>query len=306
MTLTRKIEPDKELVPANDPYPLPSTPMVLEVTPEMASSWLSYRNHPKNRPLSRGVSIRYQTDMEAGRWREATPEGLIFDTDGWGISFQHRMRALANVSTDVLIAKYGHPYLRFWIFPNEPREIFEVVDQAFKRTAAHLIQVPYATSIGAGARHLAALADGDPWGMPRFGRITTPEAVRAYHDWPELTWHTKDVHAMFMDSRIPIAPHLAVLAQASRTEHRHSIPAWISGIRSGEHLAGQDPRLVLPRRFRHNPPVGRNRRDVAYALIVKAWNAYVTGAPLTTVRHMSTETLPKVIGFEFNTEAKAA
>ena len=76
-----------ELTPAGSRFRLPSAAQIVTVTPEMASDWLSYRNHPKNRPLSKSVSARYQADMESGRWAEATPEGYIFDTDGWIISF---------------------------------------------------------------------------------------------------------------------------------------------------------------------------------------------------------------------------
>jgi hypothetical protein len=246
--------------------------------------------------LSKSVSAKYQADMEAGRWREETPEGYIFDTDGWIISGQHRMKAQANANVT----------LKVWVFPNEPREIFDVVDQGYKRTAAHLLRVPYATSLANAARHLAALGDGDRWGMPRFPKITTPEVVAAYNAWPEITWHVKDLHHIATEMGIPVGAHAAVLAQAERTEHREKIPSWIEGVMTGEHLAGTDPRLVLPRRFRGGLSTGRGKRDQAYALIVKAWNAYALGEGLTMLRHMSTEAMPKVIGFEFTSKRGAA
>lgn len=305
-TKTLPAEPVRELVPADDPYPLPSTSRIMPISPEMASSWVSYRNHPRNRPLSKSVSSRYQTDMEAGRWHEATPEGLIFDTDGWGISFQHRMKALANVSEETLIKQYGHPYLRFWVFVDEPREIFEVVDAGYKRTAAHLLRVPYASNLGNAARHLAALADGDRWGMPRFGRITTPEIVSTFHAWPELSWHAKELHRTSLDWGIPLGPHAAVLAQAERTQYRDLIQPWIKGVLSGANLADTDPRLHLHRRFKNGGPAGPHKRDVTYALIVKAWNAWAEREPMSVLRHMHTESLPKVVGFSFEEMGRAA
>lgn len=299
MTLPRTIEPDEELVPANDPHSLPPSSGIFPVTPEMASSWLSYRNHPRNRPLSPSVSSRYQADMEAGRWREGTPEGLIFDTEGWGISFQHRMRALANVPASVLTEKYGHPYLRFWVFVGEPRDIFDHVDQGFRRNAAHLIRDKYATQTGAGARHLAALADQDRWGMPRYGRVTTPETMEAYHAWPELTWHLKDVVACHTEAGVPAAPHLAVMAMAARTEHRELVPDWLAGVRTGFNLAPGDPRAHLRNRFRNGflTTSPGPRRDAMYALIVKAWNAFALSEPMTVLRFMASEELPTVVGY---------
>ena len=296
-----------ELVPANDPYPLPSESQVMGVTPEMASSWLSYRNHPQNRRLSKSVSGRYQADMEAGRWYEATPEGLIFDQRGWIISAQHRLKALANTSSEALIKHYGHPWLDFRVFVNEPRAIFEAVDAGYKRTAAHLLpDVPCAHSLGNAARHLAALSDGDRWGMPRFGRVTTPEVVSTFHAWPELTWYPKDLRRAQMAHGIPLGPHAAVLAQAERTPHRDRIPEWIKGVVSGANLSETDPRLHLHRRFKGGGPSGAHRRDVAYALIAKAWNAWAKGEEITVLRYMHTEAMPKVIGFEFEEKGRPA
>lgn len=306
MALPREIEPDEELVPANDPHALPRKSGVFPVTSEMASSWLSYRNHPKNRPLSPSVSARYQADMEAGRWREATPEGLIFDTDGYGISFQHRMRALSNADPVKLAKNYGNPYLRFWVFVDEPREIFDHIDQGFRRTAAHLIREKYASQIAAGARHLAALADGDRWGMPRYNRITTPETIETYHRWPELAWYLTEVTASNYEAGIASAPHLAVMAQAARTEHRGKIPAWLEGVRTGYNLPPGDPRAHLRSRFRNGfVTTGQGvKRDSMYAVIVKAWNAYVTDTPMTILMHKVTEPMPVVQGFSASVTLK--
>lgn len=281
-----------ELTPAESRFPLPSEPMIMVVTPEMASDWLSYRDHPKNRPVSKAVSARYQADMVAGRFVAGTPEGYIFDTEGYVISGRHRMKAQANANVT----------LAMWIFPDQPREIRDVVDQGYKRTAAHLLRVPYASNLGAAARHLAALADGDRWGMPRFPKITTPEIVKTFHEWPELTWYIKDIHKASLDAGVPIGPHAAVLAQAARTEHRERIQLWLEQVKTGANLGPGAPALHLRKRFHGGLPAGKGKRDQAYALIVKAWNAYVSGVDLTILRHMGTEELPKVIGFSFEKE----
>jgi hypothetical protein len=204
------------LEPSGSAFRLPPQPMVMDVTPDMASDWLSYRNHPKNRPLSKSVAGKYQADMESGRWA-LTPEGLIFDTDGYIISGQHRLKAVANSGKTI----------EFWVFPGESRDIFDVVDQGYKRTAAHVLRVPHAVSI-ANASH------------------------------------------------IPIGAHLAVLAQAARTEHIGRIQSWLDALHTGADLPPGDARLLLRNRFQAGVQVigGANRRDLAYALIVKAWNAY--------------------------------
>jgi hypothetical protein len=274
------------LEPSGSAFRLPPEPMVMLVTPDMASDWLSYRNHPKNRPLSKSVAGKYQADMESGRWA-LTPEGLIFDTDGYIISGQHRLKAVANSGKTI----------EFWIFPNEPRDIFDVVDQGYKRTAAHVLRVPHATNVANGARHLAALADNDRWGMPRFPKITTPEIVETYRAWPELTWYTTEAYAVYTAASVPIGAHLAVLAQAARDGHIGRIPTWLDALHTGASLGEGDPRLLLRNRFQQSFAVapGVNRRDLAYALIVKAWNAYATDQLLTVLRWQKSEPLPRVI-----------
>ncbi|MFJ2650901.1 hypothetical protein ACIO1C_29800 [Streptomyces sp. NPDC087420] len=289
MTIERERPVRDELVPENSRFHLPSVPSIITVTPDMASDWVSYRNHPLNRPLSAAVTAKYQADMTGGRFREATPEGYIFDTTGRIISGQHRMKAQAN----------GNVTLRMWIFPGEPRDIFEVVDQGYKRTAAHVLRVPYATSLAAASRHLAALTDNDPWGMPRFPKITTPEIVATFHAWPELTRFGASGHACWREAGIPAGPHLAALAQATRTEYAPDISTWIEGVHTGAGLEAGDPRLLLRRRFHVGLASDKGRRDHAYALVVKAWNAHVQGESLNVLSWRSTERLPRVIGFEF-------
>jgi hypothetical protein len=263
----------------------------------MASSWFSYRaTHPGLRRLNPDTAARYQRDMEMGRWREATPEGYIFDTEGYVISAQHRLKAQAN----------GNVTLRMWIFPGEPRDISPYLEQGRRRTVADLLRKKYGTQIGAGARHLAVLADGDRWGMPRYSKATVTEVYETEGQWPELDWHITEVAGTQIDAGVPAGPHLAVLAQADRTEHRDKIPAWLQGVRTGYNLAPGDPRGHLRNRFRTGLQTNGqvNKRDQAYALIVKAWNAYVQDTPLTVLRHMASEPLPQVLGFDFTRSEK--
>lgn len=285
------------LEPSGSRYRLPSQPTIVTVTPDMASDWLSYRNHPKNRPLSKGVASKYQADMEAVpcRWREATPEGLIFDTEGYIISGQHRLKAVANSGKS----------FAFWVFPDQPRDIFGVIDSGYKRTAAHVLRVPHAVTVANAARHLAALADGDRWGMPRFPKITTPEILETYRAWPELSWYATEASTVYAVTRIPMGVHMAVLAQAARTVHIGKIQPWLETLHSGANLAEGDPRLMLRNRFSQGIQVigGQNRRDLAYALTVKAWSAYATGIRLGVLRWAKSEVLPQVAGFSFKEDA---
>lgn len=282
------------LEPSGSRFRLPAEPMVITVTPDMASDWLSYRNHPLNRKLSKAVAAKYQKDMEAkpSRWRE-TPEPMIFDTEGWIISGQHRLKAVANSGTTQ----------RFWIVPGQSRDIFDVVDQTYKRQAAHNMRsVPNATVVAGAARYLAALADGDRWTMPRFSAVTIPEILTTVRQWPELTWYSSEVTNVRLKTFIPGAAHLAILAQAARTEHLGRIKPWLESLPTGANLAEDDPRVHLRNRFllSHAALGGTKNRDLVYSLIAKSWNAYVQDRPMPMLRHMTTESLVRVAGVSFD------
>ena len=281
---------EMELTPRNSKYHLPDQMCVMEVTPEMASDWLSYRRHPDLRPLSVSVSGRYQKDMEEGRWREATPEGLVFDTEGWIISGQHRLKAQANSGKT----------LQWRIFPGEPRDIAPFLDAGFRRTAAHLIRVPHAVAVANAGRYMAALADADRYGLPRYGRVTVPETLAAFQQWPEIAWHARLAHQIQVYANIPAGAHLAVLAQAERTDYRDAIPPWLDGLKTGFNLPEGDARAYLRNRFGYGlKSLGRrNQREMSYAMIVKAWNLYAQELPVGKggLRWGIEEKLPQVVG----------
>lgn len=273
-------------------YRLPSEEGVYEVTPEMASDWVTTRNHPRNRRISPNVVGKYLGDMIASpsRWREASPEGLIFDTEGKIISGQHRLRAQANSGKT----------LKWWIFPNQPRSLFQVVDQGYKRQAAHVIGGANPTVVAAAARYIAALGDRTRFALPRFPRVTTQEVVDTLRTYPELDWYSKDAHNVRIATRVPSGPHDAVLAMAATTEHRDKIPSWIEGLITGTDLSTGDPRRHLRNRFMSGQRLSRavGGRDYTYAIIAKSWNAHAAGEEIYNLRHAMTEPLPTVLGFE--------
>jgi len=274
-------------------YPLPSEAQILLVTPEMASDWLSHRTYDKNRKISKTVVTRYMGDMKAGRWK-TTRQGLIFDTHGDIIDGQHRLQAVAN----------GEIAIAFWVYPNEARDTFDALDQGYKRQAAHLLGVPNSTTVAAGARYLAALADDDPWDMPRFGRITAPEIYATVQEWPELTRFSVPCAEIRIATWITGAPHLAVLAQAARTEHGtpEKIEAWRTGLLTGDNLSAYDARLQLRNRFirQHRNMGGSKNRNLVYSLIVKSWNAWVEDKGVAVLRWTPAERIPAVIGFDWS------
>lgn len=277
---------------AGSQYPLPSEAQILLVTPEMASDWLSHRTYDKNRKISKTVVNRYMQDMKNGRWK-TTRQGLIFDTQGDIIDGQHRLSAVAN----------GEVTVAFWVYPNEARDTFDALDQGYKRQASQLLGVPNSTVVAAGARYLGALADQDPFDMPRFTRISNPEVYALVQEWPELSWFATEVNEVRIQTWITGAAHLAVLAQASRTEQgtAERIEAWLKGLATGDNLQAYDPRLQLRNRFirQHRTMSGSKNRNLVYSLIAKSWNAWAEDKGVPVLRWTPAERITPVVGFDW-------
>lgn len=292
------------LVLTESQYPLPSESQVMVVTPEMASDWMTHREYDRNRRPSRSVTGKYKNDMEAGRWKVARNAGLIFDTYGKVIDGGNRLTSLANCDPEVLQQRYGVKGVAFWVYVDEPRDTFEVLDQGYKRQAAHLLGVPNSTTVAAAGRYLAALSDQDRWSMPRFPRVSNPEIYATVKAWPELSRYTVAAQEIRIATWIISSAHLAVLAQASRTElgTTEKIESWRTGLLTGDNLSAQDPRLQLRNRFirQHQHLSGSKNRDLVYNLITKAWNAYVNGQGMQVLRWVPSEGIVSVSGFDWS------
>jgi len=276
---------------------------VLEITPELASDWLSTRRWSGQRNMSPSIVSKYLKDMKEGRWK-LTRAGLIFTTDGVNIDGQHRLRAVANLQREELEAAYGYPWLPFWVYPDEPQDTFDSYDQNFRRTAAHLINEPNSIVLAAGSRFLASIAEMDPWSFPRFSRLSTAEILATVKDWPELSHYAADVVSTKVRARVLPSAHLAVIAQASRTElgTPEKLAGWFDVLRSGASANPDDPRLKLRDRYlsQHLSLAAAGNRATAYSLIVKAWNAHAKGEDIPILVWRQTERIPAVEGFEWN------
>lgn len=290
------------LTPSESNYPLPSEGMVIGVTPEMASDWLSTRRWQHQRRQSTSIVAKYLKDMKEGRWK-LTRQGLIFDTEGYMIDGQHRLRAVANAQPEELTAAYGHPWVDFWVYPDEPTDTFDSYDQNFRRIAAHLIDEPNSIPLAAGARFLASVADLDPWSFPRFGRLTTSEILATKASWPELSRYAAETISVKNRIGMSVPAHLAVICQASRTPlgTPEKINAWFDVLRSGACDNPNDPRLRLREKFMRDSRNLSNAtfRPLVYSMIVKAWNAHAKGEEIPVLRWAQSERIPTVEGFDW-------
>lgn len=291
--------PHMAIVPTNDTSPvgvapIPDKPVVMLVTPEIATDWLDNRNI-NNRSKSNVTARRYGRSIVAKRWK-CTHQGIAFDRDGWLIDGQHRLMAI--VATGIPAKLFIIPFVE-----GMDDNTFDVLDSGHKRHASQLLKGKGSTAVAAAARYLGVVdgsfgTDCKIVGEVLATTVETTEILDVVDAWPELTEWASAVGATNTNARIPHGPHLAVLAQGERSIHKDRIGSWLDGINSGAGLSQRDPRLLVRNRFIRDERSfhGQDGRCSAYRLLVKAWNAHAVGGSLGVLRMSGNEARPEVVG----------
>lgn len=272
-----------------DLHPLPNSSTIMKITPEVATDWLENRNLSTNRNLSISTASRYAKTMSEGRWL-LTHQGIAFDSDGFLIDGQHRLQAVILAATPI----------EMFVAVGFNNDTFAVLDSGLRRQAGQLVKGKYGVMLAAAARFLGAV-DGTLTGHLASGvfaaQADNDQILAVVEAWPEAADHAHVAQSACAAARITPAPHLAVLAQAARTQYAPRLGEWGRGIVDGVGLEATDPRLVLRTRFiRDNKTFrGPAGRILAYAYTVKAWNAYAVGAELRFLRVRDDEQMPTVV-----------
>jgi hypothetical protein len=268
------------------------------VTPEMASDWLSTRSPEWQRSLIAGAVDDIQRDIQAGAF-EATHQAVAFTTEGYILDGRHRFSAIAN----------GGKAVHLWVWTNRTKDEYDKIDVGRRRLAAHLLTgQKHRFSVAAAAR-IVAFADGTH-PASRNGRHTAMlnnrESLEVIQAWPELRDQVENASRIKSGvAAIPMAASLALLAQASRTEHRDKIKDWVEALHSGAGLEVTDPRLRLIRLFNGaQRTVTTATQTRVYSVLVKGWNLYVQDRKVQIILWKEEHDIPKVVGFKPTVERK--
>jgi hypothetical protein len=243
-------------------HPLPPEPELMDITPDMAADWLETRQFDGNRKPSRAREERLAAAMLAGKFLE-THQGIAFDTEGRQIDGRHRLGAIVRSGVTV----------RMWVFPNQTRDTFDVIDTGYARAATQFMQSVAPTMAAGAVRYIAAVIDPDSKSVYRH-KMPLHDVLEMHRQWPEVenwamaTWGARSIAA------IPPSPLLAIAAMAERGGVDKAVIAdFLSGLKSGAIGDARDPRLILRNRFIKDHKA--LNRVHGYALLVKGFNCYV-------------------------------
>ena len=111
----------KDARPCNNTY-------VMDVTPELAQTWLKINNF--NRPRNSEAVARYVRQIKEGRWK-MTHQGLAFTKHGFLLDGQHRLWAIIECNVT----------LPMRVCINEPVENYEVIDCGRNRSNLDVVRM---------------------------------------------------------------------------------------------------------------------------------------------------------------------
>jgi hypothetical protein len=265
----------------------------MEIAPDMAADWLEYREFDGNRKPSRAKVDQLAVTMKAGDWLE-THQGIAFDTEGKLIDGRHRLMAVAASGVTV----------KMWVFPDQTRDTFDVIDTGYARQATQFISSVAPTMAAGAVRYISAATDREYPGIYR-NKMPVHDVLAFHRQWPEIetwalaTWGARSVAA------IPPSPLLAIVAMGDRGGVRPGvIEDFLSGLKSGAIGDAHDPRLILRNRFikDHKNLAGSRNRPHVYALIVKAFNAFVQDERPKRIIWSEGDHIPLPYGITWNGE----
>lgn len=254
---------------------MPETPTVeiVDVTPELAETWLS--RNTNNRNVRRAVVDAYARDIESGRWR-LNGETIKFGPGGQLLDGQHRLSAI--VQADAAVAMV--------VVRGLADDVMPTVDTGAKRSYADALKLSGEDNTSTLA---AVVRRAVMWER---GMRTNTGAIRPT--------------ALEMDDFLERHPEIRSSADlASRLASRERLPASVIGlchflfskidpdaattffmrVADGDGISATDPIAVLRNRIiRLRVSGGRINETEGLALTIRAWNAHRSGETRTKLQ----------------------
>lgn len=265
------------------------------ITPEYAAYLLEEASGFVNRNVRQDKVARYATDMRLNRWR-LTGEAIKLSPDGTLIDGQHRLLACVKAGvqfTTVVVYNVGE-------------DAVPVFDTGVARRPSDVLKMRGYSNYAS----LAAVAARILWYRER-GLISVPKGVYARNaeDIVKVVETTPQIHEAVRVGQLTAARSFGATTTTLGTAYcalyefdEGMTDTFFDQLYSGVNLEDGHPILAL-RSALFNLK-GRSRRqtpdqNLPSAYIVKAWNAYVTGAPIRSMRWspfgQNPESFPKIL-----------
>lgn len=262
------------------------------ITPAQAQSYLL--KNQKNRTPRKRIIDEYASAMRAGKW---APVGdpIRFDINGVLMDGQHRLSAIVS---------YGHPVPMFVARGIDPKHMAQI-DIGCKRKPGDFLKFRghiNTNSLGAALRLLKQYTEkGIPIKDPCIIPFRQDEIDDLLVRFPRIDEHVNKRHAAqsfkccgFSPSEFAVFSYLTSLANAEKSEH------FCSRLVDGANLGEGSPILAARKVIIAEMASMKKRpRRAIFGIVVKAWNAFVSGNSTTRFESPS-GFVPQIIGCPLN------
>lgn len=249
---------------------------IVYVTPEMAEQWL--KRNVSNRPLRQKRVDEIAELMREGRWGLGQ-DAIAFDTLNRLINGQHRLHAVIKSGTT-------QPFL---VIRGLSPESFQFMDVGARRTGAdtlHLVGHENYTALAAVARAAVLFSKtGGVRAIMQGGKVHNDELIAAVEQFPETKESVKFALRWSSNFKGWMSPsRIAFLHFLYKRDYGHLSDEFVEGLATGANLSAESPILLARNRLMGRSEVDKLTREVAFALLVLAFNHHVNGRTIKLLR----------------------
>lgn len=258
------------------------------ISSSLAAQWLELYKGP-NRRINDAQVLKYQSDMESGRWFfEASP--LRISNTGKLLDGQHRLTALANT-----VPELEFPFL---VVRGLVEESQLYMDMLHSRTVGQQLSmrgVPNSTLYAAITKLYLEWTRGRLFRSTTRGSVSKPESTKWVLDHLPLLEAVSALGYQRIDAPPSVVGAFALAIFQIDPE---AAQRFIEQLVSGVGLTEGDPILALDRRLRNIRRTGVRVSQREYlAYLIKAWNAWLSGTRLQKLQltGLSEDTFPTLL-----------
>lgn len=256
--------------------------MTIEIiSPAKAAAYLNH--NPSNRPLQHKWVNTLAESIKRGEW-ELNGEAIKIADDGTVLDGQHRLHGIIKAGTSIQTA----------IIRDIRRDVFPTLDQGKRRGASDALAIDghkNAVTLASACRSIYYLESGQ---FTRFvGRMVSVPQIRdvfVRHPTVEFWVHK------FCSSKAKtfITSSMSSVLTLGAERHGQDVAEYFAdGMITGVALDSRSPILMLRERMLESRGSGRPLTlSMQCALMVKSWNAYITGKPMGVLRYRPQEEFP--------------
>lgn len=245
----------------------PENSRIFTITSEMAAALLTNYNQGNRSPKPRNIE-RYASDMEAGDWA-LTGDTIKFSDKGVLRDGQNRLMACV---------RSGVPFTTHVVFGISD-EFFDRMDRGKTRDGSDLLAisgVPYSTTVSSAIRWVHLIDTGRVKTREGYDSRQTLQLFQTrYSELLQFVPQARKIYGVTRQPPSLVAALLFQFERANSAKAQEFANAWESGLWSGRFKAIGLVQSELA--SLHSITKGRIHDVVRAALIVKAWNLFISG-----------------------------